>query len=121
MSQNKQEEGCLLDNNWCKGPVEDYDSDRNKYSVCRRCKLEAKKREVRERRENRVVYCPECDTEILKETIEEAAEIASDHDENMHGGEGVVEVDGMPIPSDEFAEKVETAIEIIASEEGSEK
>lgn len=65
------------------------------------------------RREKEVVECPECGTEILKDTVEEAIETAEDHDESRHGGERTTLVNGMLVPSDDVVSAAEDAMETI--------
>lgn len=62
-----------------------------------------------ERAEKERVHCPECDTTVWKESVEEAIEAAENHDEKRHDGDRTTKVNGMLPPSDEFVEAVEDA------------
>lgn len=66
-----------------------------------------------ERREKEVVRCPECGTEVLKESFDDAVETAINHDENRHDGEGVTQINGMTVPSDDVAAAAEDALDYL--------
>lgn len=70
-------------------------------------KLKQEAEKKRERREKEVVHCPECGTELLKDSIEEAVETAEKHDKSRHDGERTTKVNGLVLPSDEVIESIE--------------
>jgi len=83
--------------------------------------LEKLKREAekkRKRQEKEVVHCPECDTEILKNTIEDAVATAENHDNRQHDGEATTKVNGMVLPSDDVVESVEHALRTMEENDG---
>ena len=59
-----------------------------------------------EHKDDELVHCPECDTTVWKDTVEDAVETAEKHEESRHGGEPTVEVNGMLLPSFSEEEKV---------------
>jgi hypothetical protein len=65
-------------------------------------RLKKQAEEQRERREKEVVHCPECGTEVVKDSIEAAIETAETHDESRHDGEPTTKVNGIVPP--EFSE-----------------
>lgn len=62
-----------------------------------------------------IVRCGPCGTKVEKDSIEEAAEVATEHDENRHDGQGVPTINGMPVPSDEVADAATDALETIGA------
>jgi len=75
-------------------------------------KLKQEAEEQKKRREKEVVHCPECDTEVLKDSIEAAVEAAETHDESRHDGEPTTKVNGIVPPefSEEEKEQVQEAV-----------
>lgn len=72
--------------------------------------------EAAKRRDKEVVQCPECETEVLKDSFEDAIEVAIDHDEQRHGGAGITLINGMAVPSDKVADAAEDVLEKIKEE-----
>lgn len=83
--------------------------------------LKKKGEEIRKRRESEVVSCPECGTEVLKDTIEEAVATAEEHDEKRHDGEHVSRVNGVPVPGDEVVEAAQNVVEKLGLGENDER
>ena len=82
--------------------------------------LRKKGEEIRKRQEKEVVYCPECETEVLKDDIEEAVRTAEKHDESRHGGEKTAKVNGINPPefTEEEKQAVQDAVEALKADEG---
>jgi len=75
-------------------------------------RLKEEAEEAEKRREKEVVHCPECGTELLKASVEDAIETADSHDENRHGGEPTTRVNGIVPPqfSEEEKEEIQDAV-----------
>jgi len=65
--------------------------------------LKEKGEEIQKRREQEKVHCPECDTTVWKDDIEDAIQVQEEHDAKMHDGERVTKVNGILPP--EFTEE----------------
>lgn len=74
-------------------------------------RLKQKAEEINERRKKERVYCPECGTEVLKESIEDAVETAETHDEKRHDGERTTKVNGLLLPSRKTVEAAQEFVE----------
>lgn len=76
----------------------------------RRLKKQAE--EQNKRRDKEVVHCPECGTEVFKDSLEAAVETAEAHDESRHGGEPTTKINGIVTPkfSDEQKEQIRDAV-----------
>lgn len=72
-------------------------------------RLKEQAEEARKRQEKERVHCPECDTTLWKDSMEEAVETAEKHDESRHGGEATTEVNGIVLPS--FTEEEQSMIQ----------
>jgi hypothetical protein len=60
------------------------------------------------------VHCPECETTVWKDDIEDAVEAAESHDDQQHGGEQTTLVNGILVPCDETAAAARKAINTIS-------
>jgi len=87
------------------------------HPAVRLAKMKKAAEKHRERQENEVVECPECETEVLYEDIEEAIEAAETHDEKRHDGERTTTVNGLLPPSDEVAGAAREVVEQICDVE----
>lgn len=76
-------------------------------------RLKQRAEEQRRRREKEVVQCDECGTEVLKNSIEEAVEVAENHNESRHDGESVATVNGIRLPdfSEEEKQQIRDGVE----------
>jgi len=90
-----------------------YPTDENGVPIHPLEKLKQKAEKKRERANKEKVHCPECDTTLWKETMEEAVETAENHDESRHEGERTTKVNGFLLPSDELVNAAEDALETI--------
>lgn len=75
-------------------------------------KLKQQAEEAQKRREKEVVACPECGTELLKDSIEEAVDTADKHDEKRHDGEPTTKVNGIVPPqfTEDQKEEIQDAV-----------
>lgn len=74
-------------------------------------RLKEQAEERMERAQKERVHCPECGTEVLKDTVEEAVETAETHDEKRHNGKRTSKVNGILIPSDKVARAAGKAVQ----------
>lgn len=63
-----------------------------------------------------IVHCPECGTTTSKEDIEDAIDVAENHDEARHDGEPTAKVNGIRPPqfTEEQKEKIQEAVDKLA-------
>lgn len=75
---------------------------------------------AQKRAEKEVIRCPDCGTEVYKESIEAAVNVAETHDEMRHDGEPTAEINGMLPPSfsDEEKEQIQQAIRDLETDSG---
>ncbi|MFW6435904.1 MAG: hypothetical protein ACOCY1_05930 [Halovenus sp.] len=83
-------------------------------------KLKKVAEEKEDRREKEVVACPECGTEVLKDDIEVAIQVAENHDEQRHDGKRTATVNGIVPPrfSDDEKQQIQDAVQSLAEEVG---
>lgn len=93
----------------------------NPITFKRRIKEKAKKLE--ERREKVVVACDDCGTEVLKEEMEDALEVADSHDSMRHDGERFATVNGIKPPrfSEEEEQEINDTLEEVLETMGAEE
>ncbi len=80
-------------------------------------KLAEEAEKQRKRAEKERVHCPECGTELLKDSIEEAVETAEKHDDSRHDGERTTKVNGMLPPGDDVVEAAQELFGGVASDD----
>jgi len=89
------------------------DGDEQPLHPSERLKKQAREaKEAKERQEKEVVHCPECETELLKDSVEEAIEAVDTHDEKRHGGKPTTRVNGIVPPqfSEEEKKQIRDAV-----------
>ena len=80
-------------------------------------RLERQREEKQTRRKKQKVHCPECDTTVWKDTLEEASRTAETHEDQQHDSESTVLVNGMRLPnfSEEEKERLQEFVEEASS------
>jgi len=81
-------------------------------------RLKKQAEEAEKRQEKEVIYCPECGTEVLKDSVEAAIETAKKHDGERHDGKATTKVNGIVLPqfSDENKAKIQQAVRSLRPE-----